>query len=392
MKKFSLLLILLLSAVLYAEIPVHRLNREIGLPLLGEKEGELWDFAECKKRLHRARIILQSSPGRHSSFLRSRKFFGEECRELEIITDRENRSIESISLIFANKGDVAKRAGTKIRRADRGITRELTTLLGKPRRVKVDPGTKKLRSNVEFWQCGYAELLLDTEKGEYCIVTIRPAEKESEKKPRRVDVSSLQKNVKKNDFGDVFIANIPMVNQGMKGYCAVATAQRVMLYYGIKELNQHKLADAADTDAGGGTYSHKLINALNPLCRKYNLKFYGSRDVEIKHLAGFIDRGVPLFWQMFSTEQYNELRYKHNGLRRRAVKNSTPEKWKKRVQKQKKLRKSDEGPHLCLIIGYNAATGEIAVSNSWGEKENLPSWVPLKAAEVVNRGVFTFSP
>lgn len=392
MKIFPALLTLFFSVFAYAEITPDRFNREAGLPLLGETGDGMWNFSACQKRLRRSRVPLQSSPGRHSAFLRNRKIFGEECSEIEIITDRKNQRIESVSLIFANKGDVAKRAGTKIKRADKGISRELTAMLGKPRRSKVDPGAKKLRSDVELWQCSYADIMLDTEKGEYCIVTIRPPAESGRAEKYRIDVKALQKNIVKNDFCDVFITNIPMVDQGSKGYCAVATAQRVMLYLGIKEINQHKLADAADTDAGGGTYTGKLLNALRPLCKKYDLKLDANRDLEIKYLAKYIDNGIPVFWQMFSTKYYDELRFKHNKLRERAMKNSTPAEWGKRVQRQKKLRKSDDGAHLCLIIGYNAETEEIAVSNSWGERENKPSWIPLRAAKVVNRGVFLFFP
>ncbi len=394
MKIFSAILAVLFCVALYAEIPVRHLNREAELPLLGTADGEVWNFPDCRRRLLRGRVLLQSSPGRHSAFLQGRKVFGEECNEIEIITDQENLSVESIALIFANKGDVGKRAGTKIRRADRGLVRKLSSLFGKPVKAEIDPGTKKLRRNVELWRCSFADIMLDTEKGEYCIVTIRPpAETDGrEKKQYRVDRNALQKNIVKNDFGDVFIANIPMVNQGQKGYCAVATAQRVMLYFGIKEINQHKLAEVAETKAEGGTYTHKLITALMPLCRKYRLKIDGSKDVEIKYLAKFIDNGAPVFWQMFSTDQYNELRAKHNKLRKKAMRNSSPAEWGKRVQRQKKLRKSDDNPHLCLIVGYNADTEEVAVSNSWGEKENAPSWIPLKAAKAVNRGVFVIYP
>ena len=35
---------------------------------------------------------------------------------------------------------------------------------------------------------------------------------------------------------------------------------------------------------------------------------------------------------------------------------------------------------MCLIVGYNARTGEIAISNSWGDRETIPAWIPLKLA------------
>ena len=47
---------------------------------------------------------------------------------------------------------------------------------------------------------------------------------------------------------------------------------------------------------------------------------------------------------------------------------------------------------LCLIIGYNEKTDEIAVSNSWGEHENTPSWISMTDAGIVHRGCLVIHP
>ncbi|MFR4224380.1 MAG: hypothetical protein ACLT38_12745 [Akkermansia sp.] len=38
------------------------------------------------------------------------------------------------------------------------------------------------------------------------------------------------------------IQDIPMVDQGQKGYCVVATAARIFAYYGMDYVDQHELA------------------------------------------------------------------------------------------------------------------------------------------------------
>ena len=43
------------------------------------------------------------------------------------------------------------------------------------------------------------------------------------------------------------------------------------------------------------------------------------------------------------------------------------------------------GGHICLIIGYNKQTGEIAISDSWGSRF-AERWVPAQAARAVSRG------
>ena len=42
---------------------------------------------------------------------------------------------------------------------------------------------------------------------------------------------------------------------------------------------------------------------------------------------------------------------------------------------------------MCLIVGYNEETMEIAVSNSWGDKELTPAWIKLKSALRVSQGM-----
>ena len=76
-------------------------------------------------------------------------------------------------------------------------------------------------------------------------------------RPRTFD---LTKNVKKTEGGDVFISNMPMVDQGEKGYCAVASTERVMRYYGV-QVDQHELAEAASTTARRGTNPKEFEDA-----------------------------------------------------------------------------------------------------------------------------------
>lgn len=43
--------------------------------------------------------------------------------------------------------------------------------------------------------------------------------------------------------------------------------------------------------------------------------------------------------------------------------------------------------HLCLIVGYNDKTDEIAVSDSWGPRFEL-RWITADAANAVSNGKF----
>ncbi len=79
--------------------------------------------------------------------------------------------------------------------------------------------------------------------------------------------SSLRDNVVRDEAsGDVCIADVPMIDQGRKGYCAVASAARVYRYYGL-DVDQHELAQIAGTGPGSGTSLGEMVAALKRVTR-----------------------------------------------------------------------------------------------------------------------------
>ena len=367
-----------------ADVSADGLNRTFGLPLLGA-QGD-WSLASLERRMGGAGIRFQRSPGRYSAFLRGRKALGVPCEEIQVYADPKSGVVTSVDLVFANKGDTGGRYAQGIAAADRTISETLSKLCGAPKRTHVGPGAKKLRNPADLWSSPAADILLETEKREYVILHLRPPESGGEKRLTRIRDASFVANVRRNDFGDVWIDRLPMVDQGGKGYCAPATMERVLLYFGIKDAGMHKLAEAAGSSAKGGTTVPELLKAVKPLRRRTGLQYGESADLRLAWVAKYIDDGIPIFWCMYSTADYNRLRQENNLARARY---SDPQEWKKQLRRQKGFRaiRHFDSAHICLIIGYNKLTDEIAVSNSWGEKENKPSWVPLKVAQRVGQGV-----
>jgi len=222
---------------------------------------------------------------------------------------------------------------------------------------------------------------------------------------QRVSKAALLANVTKDPSGDIFLKNVPMVDQGPKGYCAVATAERVFRYYGMP-VDQHEMAQVANTGAGGGTNPDAMLKALtalqgrlhvhvraiskwdfaefNKMITDYNREakrnkkkeiniagmhtidigaIYGSMDpVSLKEaktvkkkgdfekfkreIAEKIDKGIPVMWGVeLGLYPEAEIPQAHGG-------------------------------HMRLIIGYNNKTNEIIYSDSWGEqhaKKRMPS-------------------
>ncbi|MFU8849223.1 MAG: hypothetical protein ACNA77_10980, partial [Opitutales bacterium] len=91
---------------------------------------------------------------------------------------------------------------------------------------------------------------------------------------------------------------------------------------------------------------------------------------------------------MTSTEAYNQLA---NTITEKRETATDHREW--RSQLREILRDSPEvvrDPrmgHLCLIVGYNDKTNEIAVSDSWGPRFEL-RWITANEADAVSNGRF----
>ena len=230
--------------------------------------------------------------------------------------------------------------------------------------------------------------------------------------------AELTKKIQKDPGGDVFIPGIPMVDQGDKGYCAVATAARVLNYYGIP-ADQHEMAQVSGNEAGGGgTNPEEMETALKKLQGKYHISFravietdyhsnnykqflehynraakrlgkkvldtnnyiyfMGGLDAEVlrdvrgkgpifdkfmKVVRENIDAGVPLLWGL----QLGK--YPENG------------------EKAKQF----GGGHMRLIIGYNVTKGEILFSDSWGAGHESKRMLAADAS-AATMGIYTIKP
>lgn len=92
-------------------------------------------------------------------------------------------------------------------------------------------------------------------------------------------LDELPKNLIKSDDGDVFIGNLPMVDQGDKGYCVVASTQRIFEYYGIG-ADMHQIAQIADSDPEQGTSSLAMAKELDKIDYRFKtrLEIIGMGD------------------------------------------------------------------------------------------------------------------
>ncbi|MEO0444999.1 MAG: C39 family peptidase [Verrucomicrobiota bacterium] len=201
-----------------------------------------------------------------------------------------------------------------------------------------------------------------------------------------VKLSDLPRNVTTDKEGNTYIANIPMVDQGPKGYCVVASTQRLFEYYGIP-ADQHQIAQIAESNAEQGTNSAAMAQCLQKIDYRFKTRFKAlgvlstrgslhemdkngrltektmdERDF-VKTVQKSIDDGIPLLWAL-TLGRYPE---------------------------EPPISPQTSGGHMRMIIGYNDTSGKIVFSDSWGaghEKKFMDASHGFQATH----GLFSMTP
>jgi hypothetical protein len=200
-------------------------------------------------------------------------------------------------------------------------------------------------------------------------------------------LSDLPGNVARDDKGNVFIRNLPMVDQGNKGYCLPASTQRIFEYYGIG-ADMHQIAQVAESDPSKGTSSMSMAKELDRIDFRFKTRLVVMAmmsenelvEVEVKkgdYLVGkpvderkfvkgirdFINDGIPLLWSL-------ELG---------------------RFPEEPDLKPQTTGGHMRIIIGYNEITGRLIFSDSWGAGHEFKT-IKASDAYAASQGLFALKP
>jgi hypothetical protein len=149
-----------------------------------------------------------------------------------------------------------------------------------------------------------------------------------------------------------------MVDQGAKGYCVVASCQRLFEYYQIA-CDQHELAQLVGTTAQGGTSGRAMEEGLGRVDSRFKTRFktlmspmMSARERArldegrfFKMIQDSVNEGIPLLWT----------------LRLGLAEEIPPLGGGGQVS----------GGHMRLIIGYDEARRQVLFSDSWGAGHEL---------------------
>ncbi|MDX6767847.1 MAG: C39 family peptidase [Candidatus Methylacidiphilales bacterium] len=361
--------LLLIPAVVQAT----NLNDLFHLPVW--KDSNLWDD-EAEGVAWRMKLKGTSNAGTEiyrNSFYGSMEVLGEPLFSLDLYCSEHKP--QRVVFGFINQADL-NAVGTQLaepefrKKRDEAMGRisaQLSERLGAP--AGSGPWTWSWVGHQIQMQATSSALIVTLEKGNY-VPNESEAQKMVEKDHRAFDPAE---RVKRRSNGDVVITGLPPISQGNRGFCVPAAWEKVLRYYGVS-LNVYELAEAGGTTVNGSSFrgfAGSVSRDLSPL--GFKLDYLRETADDLAGIQGYLDRGLPLVWGIDA--QLLPLWVEQTGRRRDGLEAS-----------DKVVRKltGPPGYHALLIIGYNLAKEEIALSDSTELGHSHPEiWITRKEAGLV---------
>lgn len=243
-------------------------------------------------------------------------------------------------------------------------------------------------------------------------------------RPGAVRASELPARVSKEPDGGARLPNIPMVDQGQKGYCVTAATERVLRYYGV-EVDQNELAQIANTATSGGTSTEAMVASLKKLASRFKINVVTEINPTYQDFLREIDdynrvvrsapkgTGATLIdtkaGQIAYDAAYSQMKGDVLLQARTKLNPAYMTRFEREVQThidrgvpllwsvtlgllpEDRVTPQMIGGHMRLIIGYNPKTHDVYYSDTWGLGHELKK-MPLPNAWTITNGLFTLEP
>lgn len=175
---------------------------------------------------------------------------------------------------------------------------------------------------------------------------------------------AIKDNVTTQSNGDVTIENIPMFNQGSRGYCAIGTLAMITQYYGLN-INIDQLAAKAGYKEGD-TDNAIIVPIYQAAAKEAKVKMSQKERFDFRDAMRFLSQGKPiLVWRFFSRERdaiHSDFKSKH----KTDPSLTLPDPKKNREDKDA-WPVFANGGHASVITGFNKERNEVLFTESWGE-------------------------
>ena len=210
----------------------------------------------------------------------------------EVLIKFKDGKVAGVTVSVMNKGDemavITRGTFNEAVKTVKGLLSEASGVKEEPRRKEE---LLSAQSEGAVWRCKKAlyigEWLFLPEKleeidgyiwttmehGEFVRIRIMPPQVQLGVQLNRIRTTVsrplLAAKVKREGKSKAVIEGLPMVDQGSKGYCAVASLERVLRHYGA-DVDMHDLANAAETY--GGTNPEKMKTAIQRMSQRLGLR------------------------------------------------------------------------------------------------------------------------
>lgn len=345
-----------------------------------------------------------------------------------------NGRLQELNLLLYNRGDADDMTKKEFSGFLQSVDNKMSAWLKvKPVSLRDPDINRNFKEENRIWTKRAYQFQLrwsmsqDSHYAEYVRLKIKPFDLDNPNQSRLFAQESSSQNeltfydlasrVKKTGNGDILIEGIPMVDQGKKGYCVVATAERVLTYYG-RQVNQHQLAKLAGTSTVGGTSEKEMMVTLYKIgqtedvkiekyylmspkefmkmLERYNKKAYRTKSAAIiNHTVDSVEE----LYRRLDRDLIKQIRLKDHG---------DYEKFKETVIRQTSMGIpvlwcviygivpetpgiQGYGNHMRLIIGFNPEASEILYTDSWGMGHELKR-MSFENAWTMTTGVYSLQP
>ncbi len=422
----SIFLLLALSSVAISSLSAQSSRRLIrSQPKLEDHskwvmDQNLWktplkDFAKSHAK-NRFKWLSSAKKGIRSPL--AAPLFGQPSGEVVLRAKKNSGPISSAWISVYNRGDNRPISISDLNKRFDKLKGILTEKTGNKPTDQSKKGAVNLTSLL--WKHNKTAFLLEksTSNNTAEFIRLRLAPVASLRAPTQATTrQSLTRNLVREKDGTIWIDNIPMVDQGRKGYCACASAARIYQYYGL-ETTQHEIAQIAKATALTGTSMPIMVDALkkvttkldsrvltlyeypkgisetNPRNSKYmagvrelNSDFNRYQQLAKKKGKGEItihgEKGarinrnyvinISYVRQKADPDIFREVMMRKNHYKRfksqikRYIDQGIPVAWALQLGMFKETGIPQmSGGHMRLIIGYNEKSDQLIYTDSWG--------------------------
>lgn len=349
------------------------LNDLLGIQLWGSRS--LWEDV-ASDTAARLKLSDQASQNQNGSYFRANldkavglKVLGARVYSIEIYSS--NQKVTRVVIGFVNRADLIEELGAEVdekkakptpgqfmsgfeirlarerEAAYAGMVAQLGKRLGKP--------VEGTASTVRQWI--WEKHLLTVENAELAL-TLRIEPEGKSGPPASATTTQLKaQKLRSRANGDVVVTGIPAISQGPRGFCVPASWEKCLRYHGLN-LDVYELGEKGGTDFYGTPFipfAAKMAPMLES--NHFKMQLLKPDALGLGMVKAYIDQASPLIWCMDA----RELRYWVQRSRKRS---SYLIDDAEGVAKDPYAALRQPAAHALLIIGYNAALKEFALSDS----------------------------